>query len=112
MKERNFCLSTWRAFEIGAIQSQVINILWGNSTLNSDINAEPGGKKTKMITIVTKTISDIFHRPVLYLKKHDISETEFCLRLQVKSTQMGQVGRDRLRVRTIIMSMWLRWPWL
>jgi hypothetical protein len=38
------------------------------------------------------TILDIIHRPVFYLK-HSFSETEFCLRLQVESTQVGQMQR-------------------
>jgi hypothetical protein len=36
---------------------------------------------------------DIIHRPALYLK-HDISETGFCLRLQVETTQMGPIQRS------------------
>jgi hypothetical protein len=37
---------------------------------------------------MTITILDIIHRHVSYLK-HDISETGFCLRLQVQPTQLG-----------------------
>jgi hypothetical protein len=33
---------------------------------------------------------DIIHRPVFYLK-HNVSETGFCLRLQVDPTQMGPI---------------------
>jgi hypothetical protein len=33
---------------------------------------------------------DIIHRPV-YSAKHDVSETGFCLRLQVKPTQLGPI---------------------
>jgi hypothetical protein len=32
------------------------------------------------------------HRPV-YFSKHDVSETGFCLRLQVKATQLGPIDR-------------------
>jgi hypothetical protein len=35
---------------------------------------------------------DIIHRPARYLK-HDVSETGFCLRLQVVSTQLGPMRR-------------------
>jgi hypothetical protein len=41
------------------------------------------------------TILDIIHRPVLYLN-HDISETGFCLRLQVEPTDMGQIDAASL----------------
>jgi hypothetical protein len=42
-----------------------------------------------------------FHRvlSVFYLE-HDVSETEFCLRLQVEPTQMGPIQRASLYVRT------------
>jgi hypothetical protein len=40
---------------------------------------------------------DIIHRPDFLLKLY-VSETEFCLRLQEKPTQMGSPeDRDRLR---------------
>jgi hypothetical protein len=32
------------------------------------------------------------HRPV-YISKHNVSDTGFCLRLQVKSTQLGPIDR-------------------
>jgi hypothetical protein len=35
---------------------------------------------------------DITHRPV-YISKHDVSETGFCLRLHVKPTQLGPINR-------------------
>jgi hypothetical protein len=35
---------------------------------------------------------DIIHRPVFYLK-HKVSETGFCLRLQVIPTQLGPIDR-------------------
>jgi hypothetical protein len=37
---------------------------------------------------VTVTILDISHRPVFYLKR-EVSETGFCLRLQVGPTYLG-----------------------
>jgi hypothetical protein len=33
---------------------------------------------------------DIIHRPV-YILKHNVSETGFCFRLQVKLTQLGPI---------------------
>jgi hypothetical protein len=38
-------------------------------------------------------ILGIIH-PILYLK-HNVSETVFCLRLQVVSTHLDQIDRDR-----------------
>jgi hypothetical protein len=35
---------------------------------------------------------DIIHRPV-YISKHNVPETGFCLRLQVPPTQLGPVDR-------------------
>jgi hypothetical protein len=35
---------------------------------------------------------DTLHRPV-YISKHNVSETGFCLRLQVKPTQLGTIDR-------------------
>jgi hypothetical protein len=35
---------------------------------------------------------DIIHRPV-YITKHNVSETGFCLRLQIKLTQLGPINR-------------------
>jgi hypothetical protein len=34
---------------------------------------------------------DIFHRPV-FISNHDVSETGFCLRIQVEDTQLSPVG--------------------
>jgi hypothetical protein len=38
---------------------------------------------------------DIIHRPVIYLK-HDISDTGFCLHLQVEPTQLRPIYRTSL----------------
>jgi hypothetical protein len=38
---------------------------------------------------MTITILDIIHRPASYIK-YNVSETEFCLRLQVKPTKLEQ----------------------
>jgi hypothetical protein len=48
---------------------------------------------------ITVTILDIINYPVFYLK-HDVSETGFCLCLQVEHTQMGTVKRASLYLRT------------
>jgi hypothetical protein len=48
---------------------------------------------------MTIAILDIVHRPVTYLK-HDISETGFCVRLQVEASKLGLIERDSLCVRT------------
>jgi hypothetical protein len=47
---------------------------------------------------ITITILNIIHRPVLYLK-HSLSETGFCLHLQVVHTQLSQIGRASLSLR-------------
>jgi hypothetical protein len=39
------------------------------------------------------------HRPVC-ISKHNVSETGICLRLQVKSTQLGQIYRASPYIRT------------
>jgi hypothetical protein len=51
---------------------------------------------------------DIVHHPVFYLKhrpvyisKHNVSETGFCLRLQVKPTQLGQIDRASPYLQTV-----------
>jgi hypothetical protein len=44
---------------------------------------------------ITITILDIIHRPVFYLR-HDVSETGFYLRLQVKPTQLSSIDRGSL----------------
>jgi hypothetical protein len=41
---------------------------------------------------ITATILDTVHRPV-FCYKHDVSETEFCLHLQVEHKQVGPVDR-------------------
>jgi hypothetical protein len=41
---------------------------------------------------------DIIHCPVFYLK-HDVSETEFCLRLHVEYTQLGPTDRASICLR-------------
>jgi hypothetical protein len=41
---------------------------------------------------------DIIHRPA-YISKHDVSETGFYLRLQVKPTQFGPIDRASLYLR-------------
>jgi hypothetical protein len=38
---------------------------------------------------------DIIYRPVFYLR-HNVSETEFCLRLQVEITQLDPIDRGIL----------------
>jgi hypothetical protein len=44
-------------------------------------------------------ILDSIQRPVFYLK-HDVSETEFCLRRQMEPSQMGPIKRASLFLRT------------
>jgi hypothetical protein len=44
------------------------------------------------------TILEIIHRPVFYLK-HDVSETGFCLSLQVNTTQLGSIDTASLCLR-------------
>jgi hypothetical protein len=36
---------------------------------------------------------DIIHRPIFLSNTHNISETGFCLRLQVESTQLDPIDR-------------------
>jgi hypothetical protein len=43
---------------------------------------------------------DIIHRLVHFLKKHNVSETGFCLRLQVKPTQLDPIDRASPYLRT------------
>jgi hypothetical protein len=43
---------------------------------------------------MTITILDITHPPVFYLK-HGVSETEFCLRLQVAQLSMFHLRTER-----------------
>jgi short-subunit dehydrogenase involved in D-alanine esterification of teichoic acids len=63
---------------------------------------------------------DIIHRPVIYLKhrpvyisKHNVSETGFCLRLQVKATQLGPIDMASPYLRTkrfiTVFTKALRW---
>jgi hypothetical protein len=42
---------------------------------------------------------DIIHRPV-YTSKLNVSEAEFCFRLQVKTTQLGPIYRAGPYLRT------------
>jgi hypothetical protein len=51
------------------------------------------------MVVTTITTLDIIHGPVFYLK-HGISETGFCLRLQVELSQVGQTDRASIRLRT------------
>jgi hypothetical protein len=51
-------------------------------------------------TFITITILDIIHRPVFYLK-HNVSETPFCLRLQVENNQVHPTDRVSLCLRTL-----------
>jgi hypothetical protein len=46
-----------------------------------------------VLICITITILGIIHRPVFYLK-HDVSETEFCLRLEVEPTHLGPIDPD------------------
>jgi hypothetical protein len=48
---------------------------------------------------ITFKILGIVHRPVFYLK-HDVSETEIRLSLQVERTQLGPIDRVSLCLRT------------
>jgi hypothetical protein len=47
---------------------------------------------TNIIIITIIVFLDIIHLPV-YISKHNVSETAFCLRLQVKPTQLGPMDR-------------------
>jgi hypothetical protein len=42
---------------------------------------------------ITSMFLDIIHRPV-YFSKHNVTETGFSRRLQVKPTQLGQIDRE------------------
>jgi hypothetical protein len=48
---------------------------------------------------ITNTIPAIIHRPNLYLKQN-VSETRFCLRLQVERAQLGPIDRTILYLWT------------
>jgi hypothetical protein len=41
---------------------------------------------------ITIAVLDIIYRPVFYLK-HGVSETVFCLRLQVEPSQLGTIDK-------------------
>jgi hypothetical protein len=45
------------------------------------------------------TILDIIHRPIFYLEQK-VSETGFCLRLQVEPIQLGPIDRAGPCLRT------------
>jgi hypothetical protein len=48
------------------------------------------------INITTRiTILDIIHYPVFYLK-HNFSETGFCFRIEVESTNLGPIDKANL----------------
>jgi hypothetical protein len=51
------------------------------------------------IHVVNIIFLDIIHRP-FYLLKHNISETGFCLHVEVKPTQLGPVNRASPYLRT------------
>jgi hypothetical protein len=51
-----------------------------------------------LIINITITILDIIHRPVFCLK-HNVSETGFCLRLQLQPTQVVPTDRARFYLR-------------
>jgi hypothetical protein len=48
------------------------------------------------IVTITNTILDIIHRSIIY---NNLSETGFCLRLQVEPTQLGPIYETSLWVR-------------
>jgi hypothetical protein len=48
---------------------------------------------------ITIAILDIIHRPVFHLK-HNVSETGFCLRIQVEHTQLGLIDRPSVCLQT------------
>jgi hypothetical protein len=51
-------------------------------------------QKEKECTALSMKISDIVHRPVFGLK-HNVSETAFCLHLQVEPIQLESISGDR-----------------
>jgi hypothetical protein len=53
----------------------------------------------RRINIRVNIILSVIHRPVFYLK-HDVSETGFCLRLQVIRTQLSPFDVYRYHLRT------------
>jgi hypothetical protein len=53
-----------------------------------------GVKEVELAYYITIKILGFIHRPGFYLK-HDVSETTFCLRLQVLLTQLGHFSGDR-----------------
>jgi hypothetical protein len=61
--------------------------------ITSQLRARQVNTVYRFVTINVTTINlDTIHRPVFYLK-HDISDTGFCLRLQVVPTQLGKIDR-------------------
>jgi hypothetical protein len=49
-------------------------------------------QQTLLLDIIHRPLFIKKHRPV-YFSKHNVSETEFCLRLQIKPTQLGPIDR-------------------
>jgi hypothetical protein len=43
---------------------------------------------------------DIIHHPV-FISKHNVSDTEFCPRLQVEPTKLGPIDRTSPDLRTL-----------
>jgi hypothetical protein len=53
---------------------------------------------------ITNTILDVIHRPVFYFK-HSVSESRFCLRLQMEPTQLGLI------LEVVSLSVGSTWRW-
>jgi hypothetical protein len=45
---------------------------------------------------------EFIHHPIFLFKTHHVSETGFCLRLQVKSIQLGPIDRASPYLRNIM----------
>jgi hypothetical protein len=71
--------------------------------------------KLKLMQIRSKTLCrwyistnlmflDIIHRPV-YISKHNVSETVFCLCIHVKPTQLGTIDRANPYLPTFYLKM-------
>jgi hypothetical protein len=60
---------------------------------------------------ITVTILGIIQCPVFYLK-YSVSETGFCLRLQVKSTRLGPMDRASLSLRSVYIRLAMYFSYL
>jgi hypothetical protein len=86
----NFALTTLLLLVFLFFSVSFLSVLYGRLCKAATVSCNEVRKRR--IEVIAITILDIIHRPVFYIKRN-VSETRFCLRIQVVHIQLNPIDK-------------------